>query len=88
MLTLSIALLFSVAGVVAAMVLAHSIALAIPAWRETKAALNACPPCREAFVSVEYRFERPHLPRGRQTAPGQVRPMRRALRASQLNAAA
>lgn len=88
MLTMSIALLFSVAAISAVLVLAHSFALALPAWRQTKAALEACPAFREATVRYEYRYERGPLPRGRTATlrPAPVR--RRALRAEPLSAAA
>jgi hypothetical protein len=85
---MTVALLFSVAGMVSALVLAESLARAIPAWRETRAALSGCPPYREALVHVEYRFERAPLPRGRRTSPRPARATRRMLRDSQLNAAA
>lgn len=88
MLTLSIALLFSVAGVAAALVLAQSLALAIPAWRETRDALGACAPHRDALVHVEYRFERAPLPKGRRAGLRPARAKRRGLSAAQLNAAA
>ena len=80
MLTLSIALLFSVAALYAVLVLAQSVALAVPAWRETRAALDACPPHREALVTIEYRFERAELPRGRRIAPRPAPARRRAPR--------
>jgi hypothetical protein len=85
---MTVALLFSVTGVVAALVLAESLARAIPAWRETRAALCACAPYREALVHVEYRFERAPLPKGRHASRRPARAMRRMLRDSLLNAAA
>lgn len=88
MLTLSIALLFCVAAVSAALVLAQTIALALPAWIETKAAMDACPDCREALVRHEYRIERRPLPKGRPVAPRPLPATRRALRPAPLTAAA
>lgn len=65
MTSLLIAALFVVAGLASALVLGHALAMAIPAWRNTRAQLAACPAYREATVRVEYRYVSPALPRRR-----------------------
>ncbi len=88
MISLSIAALFALSFGLAGMVILQCLAQAVPAWRESRAALAACPPCREAWVSVEDHYIRAPMPRARAIVPARPMPRRRFLRSEALNAAA
>ena len=88
MISLSIVALFALSFGLAGMVILQCLAQAVPAWRESRAALAACPTFREAWVSVEEHYIRTPMPRARAAIPVRPMPRRRFLRSEELNAAA